>query len=785
MFQVSPARIVFVIIGLFISSFGGGPNPIATDRLETAVDARAVDTVSKTDWSGIRAAYEASRRSVYTVDSGCQFRNPEQQWSTQFDGRGFLVKPDDGTWTWGLDLQSYGWGNAMRTVSIASSMNPSRSIVDYRWDSQLSEWYKNDSRGLEHGYTIHSRPSKASGILTFNLLVRGGLSLKLQNNGRDVHFVDSADSMVLSYSGLAVVDVDGKSLSARFEATKNTLQLSIDDLGAHYPITVDPIVQPAYLKASNTEPFDGFGASVAAFGDTVAVGAVGEASNATGIDGNQSDNSKASAGAVYVFVRTGTTWSQQAYLKASNTDAGDEFGFSVSLSGNTLVVGSGGDDSNATGVNGDQTNNTVFDSGAVFVFVRDGTTWSQQGYLKASNTEAGDVFGRSVSISGDTIVVGAPYESSDATGVNGNQNNNNATNAGAAYVFVRNGTTWSQQAYLKASNTGVNDTFGDPVSVSGNTIVAGAMLEDSNATGVNGNQSNNSATQSGAAYVFVRDGTTWSQQAYLKASNTGANDQFGNSVSISGNTAVVGAWQEGSNATGINGNQSNNTAGFAGAAYTFVRSGSTWTQQGYLKASNTGASDQFGYSVSLSGDLLIVGARYEGSIATGVNGDQSDNSASASGAAYVFNLDNNPGIAVFGTGTPGCTGTETLSVTHAPMINSPHFTLICSNAPPLSLGLGLITDSQDLAGSDPFALGVLLHTDFALATEVIAVDFYSDATGYSETVGLAIPNNPLVIGATYYACALWAWPISTCVLPGFNPYNLSTSRGIAMTILVP
>ena len=122
--------------------------------------------------------------------------------------------------------------------------------------------------------------------------------------------------------------------------------------------------------------------------------------------------------------------------------------------------------------------------------------------------------------------------------------NNNARNSGAAYVFVRDGTNWVQQAYLKASNTGAQDLFGLSVAISGDTLVVGAPYEDSSATGVNGNQTNNSATDSGAAYVFVREGTNWSQQAYLKASNTGANDEFGISVAISGDTVVVGAGYE-------------------------------------------------------------------------------------------------------------------------------------------------------------------------------------------------------------------------------------------------
>jgi hypothetical protein len=168
------------------------------------------------------------------------------------------------------------------------------------------------------------------------------------------------------------------------------------------------------------------------------------------------------------------------------------------------------------------------------------------------------------------VVVGTDVESSNATGVNGNQTNNGAPFSGAAYVFVRTGTNWRQQAYLKASNTGAGDSFGLFLAVSGDTLVVGAYQEDSNATGVNGNQNNNSAVDSGAAYVFVRNGTNWSQQAYLKASNTGAGDGFGQVPAISGDTVVVGAPSESSNATGVNGNQSNNSAPNSGAAYVFT-----------------------------------------------------------------------------------------------------------------------------------------------------------------------------------------------------------------------
>lgn len=401
--------------------------------------------------------------------------------------------------------------------------------------------------------------------------------------------------------------------------------------------------QQAYLKASNTEKYDGFGYSVAISGDTVAIGVPWEKSSATGVNGDESDNSAPSSGAAYVFVRTGTAWSQQAYLKASNTGSegqGDQFGRSIAIADDTIVIGAFKEKSNATGVNGNQSDNSASDAGAAYVFVRSGTTWVQEAYLKASNTGSSDWFGASVDISDDTIVIGATYEKSNATGINGDQNNNGADASGAAYVFVRNGASWAQQAYLKASNTDAHDNFGSLVRISGETVVVGASGEESSATGVNGDESDNSAGVSGAAYIFIRNGTTWSQQAYLKASNTGG--YFGVSGAVSGNTIIIGARLESSNATGVNGDQMDNSAPYSGAAYVFERYGTTWIQQAYLKASNTDTGDRL-CDTAISGNTIIIGAHGEDSSATGVNGNQADNSASSAGAAYVFTTDFSPG----------------------------------------------------------------------------------------------------------------------------------------------
>ena len=409
-----------------------------------------------------------------------------------------------------------------------------------------------------------------------------------------------------------------------------------------------------FFKASNSgqQDFFGFTLSLSADGNTLVVGAALEDSAATGINGNQSDNSASASGAVYVFTRSGGQWRQQAYLKASNTDLADEFGGSLSLSadGNTLAIGAMSERSVTTGVNGDQSDNSAFDSGAAYVFVRSGGLWQQQAYLKASNTGAGDEFGLTLSLSGDgnTLAVGADREGSAATGINGNQSDNMASTAGAVYVFTRSGGQWQQQAYLKASNTDLADEFGGSLSLSadGNILAVGAEKEDSVATGINGNQSDNSLSSSGAVYVFVRSGEQWRQQAYLKASNTQRVDLFGGSLSLSadGSTLAVGASYEDSAATGINSDQNYDSSANSGAVYVFVRSGGLWQQQAYIKASNTDEGDEFGglnnkpNSVCLSADgtTLAVGAEKEDSAAIGINGDQSDNSLQDSGAVYLF-----------------------------------------------------------------------------------------------------------------------------------------------------
>ena len=205
------------------------------------------------------------------------------------------------------------------------------------------------------------------------------------------------------------------------------------------------------------------------------------------------DDSQLDSGAAYVFKRDSGNWTQQAYLKASNADVGDALGTQLTLSadGNTLAVSSLSERSKALGINGDELDNSLLESGAVYVFTQKANTWKQEAYVKASNTDAMDYFGYSVSLSaeGDWLAVGAISESACDGGINADQTNNECMGSGAVYLFKRQENDWKQSSYIKASNTGEIDTFSYQVELSadGETMAVSSNLEDSSATGVNGN----------------------------------------------------------------------------------------------------------------------------------------------------------------------------------------------------------------------------------------------------------------------------------------------------------
>ena len=483
--------------------------------------------------------------------------------------------------------------------------------------------------------------------------------IKASNPNERVQF---GDAVALSGDGNTLAVGGRAESSAAAGINGNQTDASAPRSGAVYVFARqgDRWLQQAYVKASNPSINDEFGSLVAlsADGNTLAVSAYFEDSRAIGVNGDQADNSMEQSGAVYVFARTGTVWSQQAYLKASNTgepEDGDQFGFSLALSddGNTLAAGAISEDSVDVRINGNQADNSASSAGAVYVFVRAGTRWSQQAYIKSSSpnaADANDLFGYSVGLSadGNTLAVGSYDEAGSSNVINGPEDNN-APGTGAVFVFTRSGTSWSRQAYLKASTQDRADSLGAWVAISddGNTVAAGAPDEDSLTTGINTVETGHSGRigtlddiSVGAAYVFVRSGATWSQQASFKASNSGIEDWFGVRLALSGdgNTLAVSAPNEDGGAQGINGRQDDNSAGEAGALYLFTRAGTTWTFQSYVKGSNTEAFDEFGSGVALSRNgTLAVGARSEDGGVEGANGGQIDNPVTDSGSVYVFN----------------------------------------------------------------------------------------------------------------------------------------------------
>ncbi|NQW16155.1 MAG: fibronectin type III domain-containing protein [Chloroflexi bacterium] len=429
---------------------------------------------------------------------------------------------------------------------------------------------------------------------------------------------DAVSSKFFGYS--VAVSGDAAVVGARLDADAGSFS------GSAYVFARSGSVwnQQSKLTASDAATGDLFGSSVAISGGTVVIGA----------EHDVIDESGDIKGSAYIFVQSGGVWSEQAKLTAFDAASGDDFGESVGISGNTVVVGASDDNHVGTA------------AGSAHVFVRSNGVWSQAAKLTASDAAGGDEFGISVAIGGDTMIIGAFHDdddvfsdsgsayvfvieppaepiaptvnevvkltasdarqndlfggstsiSADTAVIGANRDDDAGGSSGSAYVFVRSGNLWSQQAKLVASDGAAEDRFGISVSVSGNTAVIGAFTDS------------NTDTQTGSAYVFTRSGEVWNQQAKLTASDPAANALFGGAVSINGNTIVVGA------------NGDDDLGWATGSAYVFVRDGDTWIEQAKLTASDASAKTHFGNSVSVGGDTIVVGAR------------QTDDS----GAAYIF-----------------------------------------------------------------------------------------------------------------------------------------------------
>ncbi|MCH8294623.1 T9SS type A sorting domain-containing protein [Candidatus Poribacteria bacterium] len=324
--------------------------------------------------------------------------------------------------------------------------------------------------------------------------------------------------------------------------------------------------QQSKLSDSETAAEDQFGYAVA-IGENFAV-----------VGARQDDDGGSNAGAAYIFGRRGINWTRQAKLIANDVAPGDLFGYSAAISGETALIGAFGQD-----VSGP-------DSGAAYVFVLNGNSWIQQAKLVPSDIERFDHFGASLSIDGDTAIIGAFGKSSAGR------------DSGAAYIFVRSGASWTQQAKLLPSSPVAGDMFGFSVAINRNTAIVGAHKRDK------------AGEDSGAVYIFVRNGISWTQQTELIPDDVGIGDEFGFAVSINDNTIVIGAPKEDRNLVDI------------GSAYVFLRRGASWIQQVKLTASDAEAGDEFGSAVAISGDTAIVGAFK----------DDHDSGGGDNGSAYTF-----------------------------------------------------------------------------------------------------------------------------------------------------
>ncbi|WP_271856178.1 HYR domain-containing protein, partial [Patiriisocius marinus] len=360
--------------------------------------------------------------------------------------------------------------------------------------------------------------------------------------------------------------------------------------------------------ASDRDTADQFGISISISGDRAIVGAASEDEDAMG------GNTLSNAGSAYIFERDGSgNWIEVQKLVAAERNFGDNFGGSVSISGDQAIIGAKYEDEDAMG------GNTLNSAGSAYIFERDGAgNWIEVQKLVAADRGPDDLFGGSVSISGDLAIIGASYETEDAMG------GNTLPGAGSAYIFERDGAgNWNEVQKLVAADRGPNDLFGRSVSISGDLAIIGVMFEDEDA------MAGNTLSNAGSVYIFERDGAgVWFEVQKLVAADRGTDDRFGKSVSISGDRAIIGAMFEDEDAMG------GNTLLNAGSAYIFERDGAgVWFEVQKLVAADRDGIDQFGFSVSISGDSTIIGAFNEDEDAMG------GNTLFGAGAAYIFERD--------------------------------------------------------------------------------------------------------------------------------------------------
>jgi hypothetical protein len=511
---------------------------------------------------------------------GLRARNPAQGLGMAFSRAGVTVAA--GKTRFHLSLIAYGRGGTLRRVDRVSPQVLANRVAYPH--GGVREWYANGPLGLEQGFDVARAPARGRGTLTLSLALSGDIRARLQRQG----VLLQGPHAVLRYGGLSASDARGRTLNSWLELAPGRLLIHVDDRRAVYPLKVDPFVQQGELTASDGAEEDHLGFAVAVSGNTIVAGA-----RLHEVGANEQQ------GAVYVFTMPASGWAnatERAKLTASDGAEQDELGYSVAVSGNTVVAGA-------------RFHRVANEKqGAAYVFTMPASGWAnttQTAELSASDGAARDELGYSVAVSGNTVVAGARFH---RVGANGHQ--------GAAYVFTMPASGWAntttQAAELSASDGAAADGLGYSVAVSGNTVVAGAPFHR-----VGANE------QQGAAYVFTMPASGWAntttQAAELSASDGAAADGLGYSVAVSGNTVVAGARFH---QVGANGHQ--------GAVYVFTMPASGWantTQAAELSASDGAARDELGYSVAVSGNTVVAGARFH---RVGANEKQ--------GAVYVFTM---------------------------------------------------------------------------------------------------------------------------------------------------
>ncbi|MEQ8624908.1 MAG: T9SS type A sorting domain-containing protein [Vicingaceae bacterium] len=474
------------------------------------------------------------------------------------------------------------------------------------------------------------------------------------------------------------------------------------------------------LVASDRGARDYFGSSVAISGDVAIVGAFTEDEDTTG------GNTFADAGAAYIFKNSAGTWTEVQKLVASDRGASDLFGNSVAISGSYAIVSAYTEDEDTTG------GNTLIDAGSAYIFKDSAGIWLEVQKLVASDRGVGDLFGQSVAISGDYAIVGAAQEDDDTAGVN------TLTSAGSAYIFKNNAGTWSEVQKIVASDRGAGDAFGFSVAISGGVAVVGAPYEDHDTLG------GDSLNRAGSAYIFKNNAGTWSEVQKILASDRRAGDEFGWSVAISGDVAIIGAYKEDHDTTG------GGPLSSAGSAYLFKNNAGTWKEEQKLVASDRGANDYFGYSVAISGDVAIIGAYKEDHDTIG------GNRRWEAGSAYLFNKCGSSGIDIK-TACDSLTWID--SVTYFSNNNTAKFTLTnaagCDSVVILNLTMNYSSKSSDTVSvCDNYTWNV---NNTTYTTTGIYKDTLTNATGCDSIVTLDLTINNTINNDTVTACERYTW----------------------------